>query len=137
VGGVGLTRSHADDTEQKRRSLEFLGPIRDRVLANARIRPGEVVLDVGAGDGLIAFGAIPLVGESGRVIFCRIQISSLLVDGRGLIRAFKQGDSYLSDCGHFLTSASSRDPVAKGNGRLPVHHAEVIVLKGQSHLKRG
>jgi ubiquinone/menaquinone biosynthesis C-methylase UbiE len=41
------------------------------VLANARIQPGDVVLDVGAGDGLIAFGALELVG-SGRVIFSDI-----------------------------------------------------------------
>jgi ubiquinone/menaquinone biosynthesis C-methylase UbiE len=67
-----LARSHADDAEQKRRSLEFLGPIRDRVLENARVRPGEAVLDVGAGDGLIAFGAMPLVGEAGRVVFCDV-----------------------------------------------------------------
>jgi SAM-dependent methyltransferase len=67
-----LARSHADDAEQKRRSLEFLGPIRDRVLENARVRPGEAVLDVGAGDGLIAFGAMPLVGEAGRVVLCDV-----------------------------------------------------------------
>jgi arsenite methyltransferase len=35
---------------------------------NARIEPGEVVLDVGAGDGLIAFGALDRIGSSGRVI---------------------------------------------------------------------
>ena len=67
-----LARRHADDAEQKRRALEFLGPIRDRVLEHARVRPGEVVLDVGAGDGLIAFGAMPLVEESGRVVFCDV-----------------------------------------------------------------
>jgi ubiquinone/menaquinone biosynthesis C-methylase UbiE len=67
-----LARRHADDAEQKRRALEFLGPIRDRVLENARVRLGEVVLDVGAGDGLIAFGAMPLVEESGRVVFCDV-----------------------------------------------------------------
>jgi arsenite methyltransferase len=67
-----LARRHADDAEQKRRALEFLGPIRDRVLENARVRPGRVVLDVGAGDGLIAFGAMPLVEESGRVVFCDV-----------------------------------------------------------------
>ncbi len=67
-----LARSHAADAEQKRRSLEFLGPVRDRVLRNARIGPGDVILDVGAGDGLIAFGAMSHVGELGRVIFCDI-----------------------------------------------------------------
>ena len=67
-----LARRHADDAEQKRRALEFLGPIRDRVLENTRVRPGEVVLDVGAGDGLIAFGAMPLVEDSGRVVFCDV-----------------------------------------------------------------
>ena len=67
-----LARGHADGAEQKRRKLEFLGPIRHRVLGNARVRPGQVVLDVGAGDGLIAFDAIPLVEESGRVVFCDV-----------------------------------------------------------------
>jgi hypothetical protein len=42
-----LARSHADDAKQKRRSLEFLGPVQDRVLENARIRPGDVVLGTG------------------------------------------------------------------------------------------
>jgi arsenite methyltransferase len=73
-----LARRHADDAEQKRRALEFLGPIRDRVLGNAQVRPGQVVLDVGAGDGLIAFGAMPLVEESGRVVFC--DVSQNLLD---------------------------------------------------------
>src|SRR5438105_3615257 len=64
-----LARSHAGDAEQKRCALDYLEPIRDRVLANARVRAGDTLLDVGAGDGLIAFGALPLVGETGKVIF--------------------------------------------------------------------
>ncbi len=64
-----LARGHAGDPEQKQRSLRYLEPIRDHVLSNAHLGAGDVVLDVGTGDGLIAFGAIPLVGPSGRAIF--------------------------------------------------------------------
>jgi ubiquinone/menaquinone biosynthesis C-methylase UbiE len=47
----------------------MLQEFRERVVANAEIGEGDVVLDVGAGDGLIAFGALERVGPSGRVIF--------------------------------------------------------------------
>ena len=50
------------DPEQRAKALEHLLPIRDRVLENAKITSGEVVLDVGGGDGLIAFGASDRVG---------------------------------------------------------------------------
>jgi ubiquinone/menaquinone biosynthesis C-methylase UbiE len=64
-----LSRRHGSSSEQQRRSAEFLAPIRERVLKNAEIHPGDTVLDVGAGDGLIAFGALDLVGPAGKVIF--------------------------------------------------------------------
>jgi arsenite methyltransferase len=46
-----------------------LYPVRDKILDRARLRPDDTVLDVGAGDGLIAFGALERLGPSGRVIF--------------------------------------------------------------------
>jgi arsenite methyltransferase len=49
--------------------LEDLRPVRARVLDNAKLKPEDVVLDVGAGDGLIAFGAIDRLGPQGRVVF--------------------------------------------------------------------
>jgi arsenite methyltransferase len=64
-------RRDGGDPEQRKKALEYLLPIRDRVLENARIRSGDVVLDVGAGDGLIAFGAVERVGH-GRVLFSDI-----------------------------------------------------------------
>jgi hypothetical protein len=50
-----LHRRDGDDREQHKKALEHLIPIRDRVLDNARIHQGETLLDVGTGDGLIAF----------------------------------------------------------------------------------
>jgi ubiquinone/menaquinone biosynthesis C-methylase UbiE len=72
-----LERGFGGDASQKQRTLAFLRPVRDRVLANAAVRDGDVLLDVGTGDGLIGFGAVPLVG-SGRVIFS--DVSPALVE---------------------------------------------------------
>jgi arsenite methyltransferase len=73
-----LHRRDGDDDEQRRQALNYLVPVRDRVLDNARIAAGEVLLDVGAGDGLIAFGAMERVQPGGRVIFS--DISEDLID---------------------------------------------------------
>jgi len=45
---------------------------RDSVLDRAALQPGDVVLDVGCGDGLIGFGALDRVGPDGQVIFSDI-----------------------------------------------------------------
>jgi ubiquinone/menaquinone biosynthesis C-methylase UbiE len=63
-----LHRRDGDDREQREKALEHLGPIRERILENARMRHGETLFDVGTGDGLIAFGAVERVGPNGRVI---------------------------------------------------------------------
>ena len=63
-----LHRRDGDDPAQREKALEHLLPIRDRVLDHATIQPGERLLDVGSGDGLIAFGALDRVGREGTVI---------------------------------------------------------------------
>jgi SAM-dependent methyltransferase len=67
-----LQRRHGGDSQQQQTILQALSGVRDRVLQHASIVAGETLLDVGAGDGLIAFGALPLVGEQGQVIFSDI-----------------------------------------------------------------
>jgi ubiquinone/menaquinone biosynthesis C-methylase UbiE len=70
-----LERRHGGDERSLAETLEFLAPIRDRVLDNARVGPGDTLLDVGCGDGLIAFGAI---GRGARVVFS--DVSQELLD---------------------------------------------------------
>src|SRR5712692_676463 len=64
-----LERRHGGDAEKQKAMLQSLYPVRDKVLYNARLAQGDTLLDVGCGDGLIAFGALPIVGEQGKVIF--------------------------------------------------------------------
>lgn len=72
-----LRRRDGDDLEARRLTAEFLQPIRDSVLDHAALRDGDVLLDVGCGDGLIAFGALDR-SQIGTVIFS--DISQALLD---------------------------------------------------------
>ena len=67
-----LERRFGGDPGQREKHLGYLIPWRDRILENAAVQRGETFLDVGSGDGLIAFGALDLVGEDGQVIFSDI-----------------------------------------------------------------
>jgi arsenite methyltransferase len=75
-----LHRRYGGDADELQRMLDFLYPVRDKVLANARIAEGETLLDVGAGDGLIAFGAIEQIGEHGQIIFSDVSQDLLDLD---------------------------------------------------------
>jgi arsenite methyltransferase len=68
-------RSGGDDAVEAR-TVEQLGQARDRILDNAALEPGETLLDVGCGNGLVAFGA--LERGAGRVVFA--DISQPLLD---------------------------------------------------------
>ena len=67
-----LERRHGSDPELLRQQLALLAVVRDQVLTNAAIEPGQAVLDVGCGDGLIGFAAAEAVGPTGTVMFSDI-----------------------------------------------------------------
>lgn len=94
------------DQSELQRVMELLGPIRDRVLSAAEIGPSSVVLDVGCGDGLLGFGALPLVGGSGRVVFS--DISDELLER---CRQIATDLDALGQCGFLSASAESLDGV--------------------------
>jgi SAM-dependent methyltransferase len=70
------------------------------VLNRAAVADGDVLLDVGTGDGLIGFAALDRVGPSGRVIFS--DISADLLDE---CRQRAAGDGVLDRCRFVETSA--------------------------------
>ncbi|MBA2681473.1 MAG: class I SAM-dependent methyltransferase [Ktedonobacteraceae bacterium] len=82
--------------------LERLAEVRNHVLQQARIREGETVLDVGCGDGLIAFGALDYVGKQGKVIFS--DISQDLLDH---CRTLAQQMQILDRCQFLHTTAQN------------------------------
>jgi arsenite methyltransferase len=69
-------RRSGGDEKFEARTVEQLKETRDRILDNAALEAGETVLDVGCGNGLVAFGA--LERGAGRVVFA--DISEPLLD---------------------------------------------------------
>jgi SAM-dependent methyltransferase len=65
-------------------NLSRLAEVRDRILDRAGIRPGETVLDVGTGQGLLGLEALQCNAPDGRVIFSDIS-EPLLDDCRSAV----------------------------------------------------
>jgi arsenite methyltransferase len=119
-----LDRRFGGDPEQAERAMRELGPVRDRVLERADVREGDVVLDVGAGDGLIAFGALPLVGASGKVIFSDVS-QELLDVSRGLAGELDA----LGQCEFVLARAEDLGPFADESVDVVTTRSVVIYVE--------
>jgi arsenite methyltransferase len=105
-----LERRHGGDAEKQKAMLKSLSPIRDKVLQNARLAQGETLLDVGCGDGLIAFGALPLLGAHGKVIFS--DISQDLLDH---CQSFARQMEVLDRCQFVYASADELSAIEKNS----------------------
>jgi len=77
-----LNRRFGGDPQRMKKMFDFLYPVRDKVLSHINLEDEEILLDVGCGDGLIAFGALEKF-ETCRVIFSDIS-EDLLNHVRGL-----------------------------------------------------
>ena len=119
-----LERRFGGDAEQAERALHELGRVRERVLGGAEIKEGDVVLDVGAGDGLIAFGALPLVAESGKVILADVS-QDLLDVSRGLASELDEG----ARCEFVLARAEDLTALADESVDVVTTRSVVIYVK--------
>lgn len=85
-----LHRRFGGNAEMMKKTFDFLYPIRDKVLSHIHLKEQETLLDVGCGDGLIAFGALEMF-EKSRVIFSDIS-EDLLHHSEELAREMKVYD---------------------------------------------
>ena len=85
-----LKRRFGGDAERMQKMFDFLYPVRDKVLSHVHLQAGETLLDVGCGDGLLAFGALETF-EGSRVIFSDIS-QDLLTHAQALARQMNVQD---------------------------------------------
>jgi ubiquinone/menaquinone biosynthesis C-methylase UbiE len=121
-----------DDPAAREHMLtEFLYPVRETVLDKAKLQPGDTVLDVGAGDGLIAFGALERLSPSGQVIFS--DISQDLLDH---CRAAAATEGLLDRCRFVLASADSLADIADASVDVVTTKSVLIHVKDKAAALR-
>lgn len=85
-----LNRQFGGDPDRMNKMLSMLYPVRDRILSNVDLKEDQTLLDVGCGDGLIAFGALEKFHKC-RVIFSDIS-EDLLNHANALAREMNVED---------------------------------------------
>jgi arsenite methyltransferase len=116
------------DPEQHQQDLtEFYYPVRDKVLDKAQLRPDDTVLDVGTGDGLIAFGALERLGPGSHVIFS--DISQDLLDH---CRNAVQAEGVLERCRFLLAPADQLSAVTAGSVDVVTTRSVLIYVKDKA-----
>jgi SAM-dependent methyltransferase len=124
-------RFGGDAATREKDLVEFLYPVRDTVLRKARLAPGDAVLDVGTGDGLIAFGALEQLGPAGQVIFS--DISQDLLDH---CRAAASAEGLLEHCRFVLASADDLAVVPDASVDVVTTRSVLIYVKDKARAMR-
>jgi arsenite methyltransferase len=120
-------RRFAGSDEVRAESYKIFDEFRARVLDGAHIEPGDTVLDVGCGEGLIGFGALELVGAEGRVIF-----SDISKDVLDVCREIADGDRRCE----FVLASADRLPLADESVDVVTTRSVVIYLEDKAPAMR-
>jgi ubiquinone/menaquinone biosynthesis C-methylase UbiE len=124
-------RFGGDAAYREKNLTEYLYPARDTVLDKAQLRLGDTLLDVGTGDGLIAFGALERLGPAGRVIFS--DISQDLLDH---CRKAADAEGLLDRCRFILAAAESLTGVADASVDVLTTRSVLIYVKDKATALR-
>lgn len=115
------------DAAYREQILKALYPVRDEILDRADLRPGDTLLDVGTGDGLVAFGALDRLGPAGRVIFS--DISRDLLD---LCRDAAAAAGELDRCEFVLAAADDLAGVADNSVDVVTTRSVLIYVQDKA-----
>lgn len=124
-------RFGGDAAYREKNLTEYLYPVRDTVLDKAQLQPCDSLLDVGTGDGLIAFGALERLGPAGHVIFS--DISQDLLDH---CRKAAAAEGLLDRCRFILASADSLIGVADASVDVLTTRSVLIYVKDKATALR-
>ena len=113
---------YGGDPDVRREMLEGLGHVRDTVLDRAALVEGETLLDVGCGEGMLAFGALDR--GAGHVVF-----SDISEDVLDVCRA-AAADIGLSDRSSFVRAAADElAGIAEATADVVVTRSVLIYVK--------
>ena len=112
-------RRSGGDEAFEARTVAQLAQARERILDNAELEAGETLLDVGCGNGLVAFGA--LERGAGRVVFADVS-PSLLEESRAIAT-----DLGLAESCEFV-EASADDLAAVESGSVDVVTTRSVLI---------
>ena len=118
--------------QQRRQVLAHLATVRDRVLSGASLAPGDVVVDVGCGDGLLGFAALDRTAPSGRVVFT--DVSQPLLDH---CRAAAERLGVLERCAFSRTGLPSLAGVGDATADAVVLRSVLVYVEDKAAAMRG
>lgn len=105
--------------------------IRDRVLDGARLSAGKVLVDVGAGDGLITFGAFERVGPALKAVLTDVSAPLLK---RAEDRAVERG--VRDHCTFLQTSAERLEGLADASADVLITRAVLVYVTDKAAAAR-
>lgn len=126
-----LHRRHGDDPEYGRVVSSFVMQYAERVLDRAGISPGMTLVDVGSGDGLVAFRAIERAGPTLRVILTDISAPLLrLAESVAVQRSFND------QCTFIECSAERLEGIPEGVADVVVTRASLAYVPDKTAALR-
>lgn len=118
-----LYRRHGGDTELRKRMLDSLYPVREKVLENAELTNNSTLLDVGCGDGLIAFGALESIDS------CQVIFSDVSQDLLGIAKSIAREIDVLHRCTFLNNAATDLSAIASSSVDAVTTRSVLIYVK--------